>query len=225
VASATVCRVSDLLAPPPDDEEEHPRSRAAWGLAALAVIAALIVVIVIATSGSGGHNGQQGLNPLATESSLPESNPPASATPTSLTARTTTSSSTASKTPTSKVTSGIPTSTANPCRAAAACPVPGDAGQLIAAVNQFRVSHGRASVNGAVSIQAQQCALAQGVGPSCAPSYAWEPVTAQSGPQVVSQMVGREHGARWLLDPAMTAFSVGWAYAGGQYECAILKIR
>jgi hypothetical protein len=218
--------VSDFLAPPPDDEEENPRSRAMWGLAALAVIAALIVVIVIATSGSGGQHDQRGLYPLATESSLPASNPTASATPTSRTAPTTTPATRVSETPTSKATSAIPTSTANPCRAAAAaCPVPGDAGQLIAAVNRFRVSHGRPSVNGAVSVQAQQCALAQGVGPLCAPSYAWEPVTAQNGPKVVSQMVDREHGMQWLLDPAMTSFSVGWAYAGGQYECAILKIR
>jgi hypothetical protein len=223
--SDTVRRVSDLLAPPPDDEEESSRSRALWGLAALAVIAALVVVIIIATSGSGGHNSQQGLNPLASASSAPVSTPTAPASPTSLTVSTTTSSR-ASATPRSKATSAIPTSSGNPCRAAAAaCPVPGDAGQLIGAVNQFRVSHGRPPVRGVVSIRAQQCALAQGVGPTCAPSYAWEPATTQNGPQVVSQMAGREHGTGWLLDPAMTSFHVGWAYAGGQYECAILKIR
>ena len=219
--------MSDLLALPPDDEEEEsPRSRALWGLAALAVIAVLIVVIVIATSGSGGgHKDQQGLNPLFTESRAPLSTPTPPATPTSLTAGATTLSS-ASATRTSNATSAVPTSTTNPCRAAAAaCPVPGDAGQLVAAVNQFRISHGRAAVSGAVSIQAQQCALAQGVGPSCAPSYAWEPVDTQNGAEVVSQMVGRDRGTRWLLDQAMTSFTVGWAYAGGQFECAILKIR
>jgi hypothetical protein len=98
--------------------------------------------------------------------------------------------------------------------------VPGDAGQLVAAVNQFRTSHGAAALQGAVSAQAQQCALAQGDGPSCAPSFAWEPVPTQDGVKAVSLVA-----SDWLLDPAMKSFTVGWAYAGGGYECAILKIR
>ena len=74
--------------------------------------------------------------------------------------------------------------------------------------------------NWTVSPQAQQCALAQGNGPACQPSYAWEPVETQNGPKAVALVA-----AKWLLDPTMKSFTVGWAYAGGQYECAILKIR
>jgi hypothetical protein len=91
-------------------------------------------------------------------------------------------------------------------------------------VNAFRIGHGRAPATGAVSPQAQQCALSQGNGPDCAPSFAWEPVPNQDGAKAVELIAGR--GGDWLLDPAMTSFSVGWAYAPGTgYECAIIKVR
>ena len=200
--------MSDLLASPPDDEEETSRGRAVWGLAALAIIAALIVVIMIATSGSGGRHRDQGLSQLPSVPTAPVS----------------TSSSTAPSSATSASSiSAMPTSTANPCPTAIPCVVAGDAGQVVAAVNQFRTSHGRAAVPGTVSVQAQQCAFAQGDGPACAPSFAWEPVPTQDGRKAVALVAGRGDG--WLLDPAMTSFSVGWAYASGQYECAILKAR
>ena len=42
-------------------------------------------------------------------------------------------------------------------------------------------------------------------------------------------IASRNDGVAWLLDPDMTAFSVGWAYVpgaggSGQYWCAILKV-
>jgi len=213
--------VSDLLALPPDgeDEDDTSRGRAVWGLAALGILAVLVVVILIATTGSGGHhdNGNPALTSLDTLPGEPSGSPPTRST-------TTSASTSASSSASAAASSALPTSTANPCGAAKSCIVPGDAGQLVAAVNHYRTSHGRAAVTGTAAPQAQQCALAQGDGPACAPSYAWEPASTQNGPKVVELVAGHGDGTKWLLDPGMKSFSVGWAYAGGQYECAILKI-
>jgi hypothetical protein len=213
--------VSDLLALPPDDggaddDDDTSRGRAVWGLVALAILAVLIVVIMIATSGSGGHHGSGGPTGLSSLPSEPGPLPSSTGAPTTSTTTSSSASSTA--------TSALPTSTANPCGAAKSCIVPGDAGQLVAAINRFRTSHGRTAVTGAASPQAQQCSIAQGDGPACAPSYAWEPVGTQDGPKAVERVAARGDGTKWLLDPGMKSFSVGWSYAGGQYACAILKI-
>ena len=213
--------MSDLLTPRPDYDDDDSRTRAVWGLVALAIIAVLIVVVLLLIGGSS-HHGAQTPTDL---SQLPTTVPTSSAPPSSPAASSPAGSSPApSGAPTSGSTSPVPTSTANPCPTPGACPVAGDAGQLVAAVNAFRTGHGRAPATGAVSPQAQQCALSQGNGPACAPSFAWEPVPTQDGAKAVELIAGR--GADWLLDPAMTSFSVGWAYAPGTgYECAIIKVR
>lgn len=210
--------MSDLLTSSPEDGEDGSRGRAVWGLAALAIIAGLIVVIMLATSGGSGrhHSGS-----VPSVSQLPSEPPSGTATTPSTTAASTSATATA----TAAATSPVPTSTGNPCGAAKSCAVPGDAGQLVAAVNRFRTTHGRAAVSGTVTPKAQQCAVAQGNGPNCEPSYAWEPVPTQDGPKAVELAAGRTQGAQWLLDPEMRSFEVGWAYANGQWECAILKLR
>lgn len=217
--------MSDLRSSDYDDDQDS-RSRAVWGLAALGIIALLIMVALLLIGGSGGHH-HSSPPPLLGLSSEPAAAPTTKA-PTSTTARPGSvkpTSRAATSPPTTARTSipPAPTSTANPCPGGGACPVAGDAGQLVAAVNAFRASHGRPPVAGTVSPQAQQCAMSQGDGPACSPSWAWEPVPNQDGAKAVELLAGRSSG--WLLDPAMKSFSVGWAYAPGTgYECAILKI-
>ncbi len=118
-----------------------------------------------------------------------------------------------------------PTPTGPPCPASTPCTVPGDAGNALAAITAFRAAHGAPAVPGTVSDQAAQCALSQGDGATCRPHYAWETVPTQDGNAVVASLGSRDAG--WLLDPAMTSFSVGWSYTpgnGGQWSCAVLKV-
>ena len=215
--------MSDRFGPPRDYEAEESRRNALWALAAFGIIAVLVVVVMLVfTSGGGHHNNNAQNPPVSTVPSEPASTTPPPTTPSA--PSTTPGSSTAPR-PTP-----APVRTGNPCSSPAPCAVQGDDAQLAAAVNAFRVAHRLPVVPGTVSPQAQQCALAQGTGPACAPSYAWEPVPAQSAAQVIALEVGRD-GGKWLLDPSMVAFRVGWAYApgvgdaAGQWESAILKIR
>jgi hypothetical protein len=211
--------VSDLLAPRPDYDDDNSRTRAIWGLVALAIIAVLIVVVLLLIGGGDNHHGAQTPTDL---SQLPTTVPTSSAQPSGPATSGGAASSPAGSSTATKITSPVPTSTANPCPTPGACPVPGDAGQLVAAINAFRTSHGQPPVAGTVSPQAQQCALSQGDGASCAPSWAWEPAPTQDGAKVVELIAGR--GGEWLLDPTMTSFSIGWAYAPGTgYEVAVLK--
>lgn len=213
--------MSDLLTPVTydgDDGDDESRRRALKGLLILVVVAVVViglVLILAALSGGGGHHNRRvvGINETLA--------PTVSATSAAKTSR---ASQSPSRTAPATSVQPTPTSTANPCPSAAACGVPGDGGGVVAAVNTFRASHGLPAVPGAASTQALQCALQQGNGPTCAPHYAWQPVATQDGTKVVSLIAGRASGLKWLLDPAISSISVGWAYAGGQYECAILKV-
>jgi hypothetical protein len=212
--------VSDLLSRSGIADDDS-RRRAMWGLVLLALIAVLVVTVMVFFVGSSGGNhqgiGGTGDTTLPTQSSASPSHTPS---------RVRTSATSAPPT----TVSPIPTSTANPCPSAVPCAVPGDAGQAVTALNQFRTEHGQPPVPGAVTPQAQQCAVGEGSGPSCEPHYSWQPVSTQDGSKVISGIAGRNDGTQWLLDPAMSSFSVGWAYApgagggAGHYECAILKV-
>ncbi|HEY8827761.1 MAG TPA: hypothetical protein VIM17_08385 [Jatrophihabitantaceae bacterium] len=211
--------MSDLLTDSGDTEDD-PRRRATWGLFVLALIATVVVtamVFFLGTSGGGHHDIGVAATDTATQ-------PARGATETSSGERASPARSLSTST------HPAPTSTANPCPSAVPCAVTGDSGQAVAALNRFRVSHGRPPVPGAASPQAQQCALSEGSGPSCEPHYSWEPVPTQDGARAISLIAGRGDGTQWLLDPGMSSFSVGWAYtpgAGGgpgHYQCAILKV-
>lgn len=218
--------MSDLLTAPPDDSDSAARRRALWGLSALVLAAVVIVAGMILFSGKPGGGGRHGLaDRLPTETS---SAPPGSSASHAHVSVSRTATPTPTPTPTRTPTRPKPTSTANPCPSAAPCAVPGDAGGAVAAVNAFRVGHGSKAVPGTVSTNAQQCALTQGDGPTCVPHYSWQPIAVQDGPRVVGMIAARD--SAWLLDPAMTSFSVGWGYqpgaggAQGQYEFVVLKV-
>ena len=219
--------MSGMLADPPnppnvpDDSDDSDGSDGAsrrhglWGLLVLALAAAVVVSSMMLLSGNSGgdHRGLIGI----TDTAQPTTSPTSGATPPSLSP---------SRTATTTSARPRPTRTGNPCPSAAPCTVPGDGGGAVAAVNAFRVSHGGKAVPAAVSAQAQQCALQQGNGPTCVPHYAWQPTPVQDGARAVAGIAGRGDGTQWLLDPAVSSFSVGWAYAPGTgYELAVLKVN
>jgi len=211
--------VSDLLTSGWDDDEDpESRRNAVRGLIVLAVLAVLVIavmLVIVGTSGGGNHNRR-----LADDATILPTEPA----PTSSTSEPPSTPTTSASITPSTSAHPTPTSTANPCLSAGPCAVDGDDGGVVDAVNQFRVSHGRAAVTGTVSGKAQQCALKQGEGPSCDPHFAWEAVPTQDGQRVVSMITARGEGKKWLLDAGITSFSIGWAYAPGSgYECAILK--
>jgi len=211
--------VSDLLTSGWDDDEDpESRRNAVRGLIVLAVLAVLVIavmLVIVGTSGGGNHNRR-----LADDATIQPTEPA----PTSSTSEPPSTPTTSASITPSTSAHPTPTSTANPCLSAGPCAVDGDDGGVVDAVNQFRVSHGRAAVTGTVSGKAQQCALKQGEGPSCDPHFAWEAVPTQDGQRVVSMITARGEGKTWLLDAGITSFSIGWAYAPGSgYECAILK--
>ncbi len=211
--------MSDLLTSGWDDDEDpESRRNAVRGLIVLAVLAVLVIavmLVIVGTSGGGNHNRR-----LADDATIQPTEPA----PTSSTSEPPSTPTTSASITPSTSAHPTPTSTANPCLSAGPCAVDGDDGGVVDAVNQFRVSHGRAAVTGTVSGKAQQCALKQGEGPSCDPHFAWEAVPTQDGQRVVSMITARGEGKTWLLDAGITSFSIGWAYAPGSgYECAILK--
>jgi len=163
--------VSDLLTSGWDDDEDpESRRNAVRGLIVLAVLAVLVIavmLVIVGTSGGGNHNRR-----LADDATILPTEPA----PTSSTSEPPSTPTTSASITPSTSAHPTPTSTANPCLSAGPCAVDGDDGGVVDAVNQFRVSHGRAAVTGTVSGKAQQCALKQGEGPSCDPHFAWEAV-------------------------------------------------
>jgi hypothetical protein len=200
---------------------DNPRRRATVILLILAMSAALIVAIMVFFVGTSRSHRNTGLDDVGPTTQPTQTSPRA-------TTKTSTSGTPASRTGSTSA-APKPTSTANPCPSAKPCAVPGDNGGAVAALMKFRTSHGVPAVAGMASAQAQQCALGQGNGPTCQPHYAWQPVATQDGVQAINKMA-QQDGGKWLLDPAMSSFSVGWAYmpgaAGGpgQYSFVVLKV-
>ena len=212
--------MSDRYSHDDGDFWDDPRRRAKATLLILAMTAALVVSIMVFFVGTSSSHHDTGLIDAITPSG------PTATTSPSVTPK---RSATVSSKPPSTSAAPKPTSTANPCPSVTPCAVAGDNGGAVAALNKFRASHGRPAVGGAASAQAQQCALTQGNGPTCQPHYAWQPVATQDGVQAISKMAQQDGGA-WLLDPAMSSFSVGWAYTPGpnggpgSYQFVVLKV-
>lgn len=219
-------------------EESAQRRRAAWGLGILALVAAIVVSLMVFFLGtSHGDNSNQVLPPAVSVSPTASSPPPStrSAPATSTTPsrpRATPSTSKTSKT-SKKPSSSARSSSAKPsvppttgrvsCPSGQACVAPGDAGNVMGALNSYRTAHGRTPALGAVSSAAQRCALGNGNTSSCPTSYFWEPVTGRDGQAVINKIAAGGDGASFLLDPH-GSFELGWAYVPSShlFECALV---
>jgi hypothetical protein len=109
----------------------------------------------------------------------------------------------------------------NPCPGHRTCTVAGDGG-VIAAIDAYRAAHGRTAVPTAASAAAQTCALHQGADRYCAEHWIWTTVASQSGTGCVHKFSA--FNPTWLLDARAKSFSIGWAYAGGTYQCVATKV-
>jgi hypothetical protein len=212
--------VSDLLEPDAQfDDEPEPGSRrhAVWALVVLGCLALLIAsLMVFLGGGKDNKNANAGLTaPLGT-------GPAVTTTPSaSRTSAAATTSHAAASTQAATTTPAGRTRSGNPCQNhAASCAVDGDGG-AIAAVNAFRIKHGLSAVQGSVTQAAQTCAAKNGSGATCVPHYAYTSLPSQDGTKAVAKIA--DFAQKWLLDPQMSTFSVGWAYVGGTYECVLLK--
>jgi hypothetical protein len=202
--------VSDYLNPDEDEPNDGSRRRALWGLVVLGCLALIIGSLMLLLG--GGSDKKKDNADLDV--------PPVSSTPTS-TGRTTASHSASSTT--AKPTSTAPTSpprTGNPCSGRSACGVAGDGG-VVAALNGYRTAHGKKVVTGSATASAETCALHKGADKFCADHWIYTVVASQNGSDCIKGFTG--FNPTWMLDQKMTSFSVGWAYDGGSYQCAVTK--
>jgi hypothetical protein len=194
------------------EAESDLRRRAAWLLVMLAVVAVLFVVVISALVKTDNANKSSGPGPLDPAASTGTSH---STTPTRHHQRPSRNPSTdqagQSSTPPPMGTTSCPTSQT--------CILEGDPGNAIAAINDYRTTHGQPAVPGQVSPQAQTCAVQNGSG--CTGGWAETMVSTPDGAEAAKKLVqlGR------LLDPKMTSFEVGWAYDPGAklYYFAIIR--
>lgn len=198
--------------PPPGLEDTEPevesdlRRRAAWLLVMLAVAAVLLIVIIsaVASSDKSGKSGNgAGPGPLDSQARQSTSHSHSSA------ARSSSHSHPHSSTPSD---SGAATGSAGSgggqvhCPSRAACIVDGDIGNGVAAINAYRTQHGQPAVPGAVSAQAQDCAVHNGAG--CTGGWAETELSQPDGAAAVQKILKFAH----LLDPHLKSVEVGWAY-------------
>lgn len=181
--------------------ESDLRRRAAWLLVMLAIVAVLLIVVISAlvSSGKGGGGDQGGPGPLdqaATQSSPPgvqhrkhhrrHHHHQGSASGTG-------SVSTAPVRRTS-------------CPGTQTCILPGDVGNAIQAINDYRTGQGLPAVPGSVSVAAQTCAVHEGNG--CSGGWAETELADPNGREAVQKILPLAQ----LDDPNMTSIEVGWAY-------------
>jgi len=175
--------------------ESDLRRRALWLLGMLAVVAVLLVIVISAVTGGGGNDKNTNVTgPLDSEATTS-----APRTPSTHSSASKPRSRTSSKSSSSAIGHGS-------CPTQQPCILAGDVGDGIGAINDYRTQHGRSSVPGTVTTQAQKCAIQRGNG--CTGGWAWTEISEPDGQAAVQNMLafGR------FLDSDLTSIEVGWAY-------------
>ncbi len=193
--------------------DTHERQRAAIVLGVIAIVALIIVGIMVAVLGSSNNNTTTTTNghptgPPVSLISPSGKHPSGHATKPHPNNHSTQPHSSPNNAPVS-------------CPSAAPCDLPDDVGNAIAALNSYRMQHGKPAVHGAVTQAARTCAVTSGN--TCPNGFYWEPV-GRSGRQMI-QKIAANGGDSWLLDDRMTSVQVGWAYipSSKSFECALVS--
>ncbi len=199
------------------DAESDLRRRAAWLLVMLAVVAVLLVIVISAVARTGGDSGNagDGKRPLDNAVSTPNPNPDPSTTQPRRHHHTKPGD---TSTP-PESSSSSPQAGQTTCPTPQTCVLDGDIGNGVQAVNDYRTRHGKPAVPGAVSEQAQTCAVHNGNG--CSGGWAETELATANGAEAVQKIL--QFGK--LLDPNLKTFEVGWAYDPGAklYYFAIIR--
>jgi hypothetical protein len=188
------------------------RQRAAIVLGVIAIVALIIVGIMVAVLGSNSNN-------------TPTTNGQPTGPPVSVITQPNGQSSGHSTKPHPKNHNTQPHSSPNnapvSCPSSAPCDQPADVGNVVQALNDYRMQHGKPAVSGTVTQAARICAVTSGN--TCPSGFYWEPV-GRSGREVI-QKIAANGGDSWLLDDRMTAVQVGWAYipSSKSFECALVS--
>jgi hypothetical protein len=195
------------------DTTGSERRRAAVVLGVIAVVALALVAIMLHTLGKSGDHAAPSTTSVRTGPAViatgGSSRPARSSTSKPAPARSSTPSVLARRGRIS-------------CPTSAPCSLGSDVGHAVRALNDYRTSHGRKSVSGAVSRSARICAVTNGN--DCPSDYFWEPV-GRSGSQVIQKIAASGgKGIGWLLDRSTIAVEVGWAYLprSHSFNCAVI---
>lgn len=189
------------------EAESDLRRRAAWLLGMLALVAVLLVVVMTTLLGGSGDDHGNKAGPL--DSVVNASSTSASASHQSVSSTATHASTSASSSSASASSSGTgttPVAGARSCPGTKTCVLDGDIGHGIEAINDYRTAHGQPAVSGAVSAEAQHCAMNNGNG--CSGGWAETELSKPNGSKAVQKILPFAR----LLDPNLKNFEVGWAY-------------
>lgn len=185
------------------------RRRAALMLGVLALGALIIVALILMVGGTSSPSKQSSSRLFPGPGVTVQPPTSASSKPIS-----TTSSRAVSSTPSAL------RSTGTTCTTVPGCGLAGDGG-LLAALNALRAQHNLSPVTGTITSAAEKCAAANGDTPNCPGSYFWEPVTTQSGSDVLTKIAAQPSGTSFLLAPRLTSVAIGWVHAGN-WNCALI---
>ena len=174
--------------------ETEMRKRAAWLLVMLALVAILFATLMLTVL--GGNTGHQphtalGDDPIRSLSACPEPTPTTTPTPKPHPSALHGSAegSSGPGAPTACVSSTPAGPAPHSCPTSAPCALDSDIGNAIAAVNGYRVQHGKDPVPGTVSAAAQECAASNGE--TCTGEWALTYVPEADGQAAVDKVVSQ----------------------------------